>query len=212
MAYNIVPNSTQFGFVLPSSPDPINDDLLENFFHDVLGSILNLDPTLVRPRWQTNPPNQPSNPTTWLSFGIERTPNQANDLVSYTYTDGVLTNAWYEEFKILCSFYGPQMGMFATRLKAGLSIQQNRDAIDFSFSEVAGPPVVDTFTSTGITYVNCSEPRNVSILINDIWQKKIDMFVTFRRQIEYSYPIESITQVQATLNTVITENILTPIV
>lgn len=207
-----VPNSTQFGYVSPSSPEPINDAALENFFNVVFSSILGIDSTLVRPRWQTLPPNQPNNATSWLSFGIERTKPQVNDLVAYSYTDGAMTQAWYEEYNILCSFYGDQMGALATRLKAGLSLAQNRDAINYNFSFIAGPPEVDTITSNGIVFVNCTEPRNVSILINNIWQKKTDMFIIFRRQMEFTYPIESITQVQATLNTVITENILTPLI
>lgn len=207
-----VPNSTQFGYVLPSAPEPINDDALENFFNIAFSSILGIDSTLVRPRWQILPPNQPNNSTTWLSFGIERTTPQVNDLVAYLYTDGAMTQSWYEEYSILCSFYGPAMGTLATRLKAGLSLAQNRDAISYNFSSVVGPPEVDTITSNGIVFVNCTEPRNVSILINNIWQKKVDMFIIFRRQVEFTYPIDSITQVGATLNTVITENILTPLI
>jgi hypothetical protein len=50
---------------------PLEDKALEDFLHDVVAGITGLGrDTLVRPRWQAEPPNLPARNVDWVGFGI----------------------------------------------------------------------------------------------------------------------------------------------
>jgi hypothetical protein len=44
----------------------------------------------------------------------------------------------------------------------------------------------------GIALVSVGDPRNASMLINEQWQKRIDVPITFRRLISRTYPVLSL--------------------
>jgi hypothetical protein len=49
-----------------------NDDALVGVLHDMVVGVTGLPASLVRPRWQPQPPTQPSVSTAWCAIGITR--------------------------------------------------------------------------------------------------------------------------------------------
>lgn len=67
-------DSSGFGFVQPNvtMPAPLAGTSLANFLQQMVSGITGIDQTLVRPRWQTEPPNRPAQATNWAAIGVER--------------------------------------------------------------------------------------------------------------------------------------------
>jgi hypothetical protein len=56
-----VPDSRTAGYLGPrDTPQQLVDGAWDDFLHDVIAGTTGLDPTLVRPRWQSEPPNIPT--------------------------------------------------------------------------------------------------------------------------------------------------------
>ena len=180
---NISPNSSIAGYLTPNNL-PITDDALDHFFHDLFCNVLNLDPTLCRPRWQVEPTNMPNNSTTWIAQGIEEFPTDVNQSQTFINGTGMVVNA-YQELDNLISIYGPMMQLFELKLRMGLALDQNREYMN----------------SQGIVLVKVHKARNVSLLINQQWQKKIDLKITFRRQLSIIYDVLNILEAPVSVHT-----------
>ena len=99
----------------------------------ITGSIVGctkLNPTLVRPRWQPLPPNQPAADVDWCSVGVIR-----HEPMDYPYEiidpngnggKGELVVTDYINLDVLVSFYGPNAERGAGLLRRGLLMGQNR--------------------------------------------------------------------------------------
>lgn len=176
-------------------PLPLDDDALDHLFHDLFMGITGLDPTLIRPRWQQQPGNQPPITTTWMAQGVEA--RRYDTYSDETFIDGLgLVETRYQELDNLVSIYGPNMGTIEMILRCGLAIQQN----------------LEILIPSGIVLVEVGIALNTSILINQLWQKKIDVRITFRRQIVMVYPVESVLGAEFTVTTdsgVVENNIVT---
>ena len=172
------------GYLQPTNTPPIYDDELDRFFHDVYMNILNFDPKLIRPRWATEPAEMPSINTNWVAHGFENF--IYDDFPSKDFIDGIgLVENYYEEFDSSVSVYGPNMSSIANQLRSGLLIEQNRDVL----------------STNSIALINVGKIKNVSILINNRWQKKIDFTIRCRRQITMIYPILSLLEAHANIET-----------
>lgn len=57
----------------PPNQENLQDDVLTDLFQEVVVKVTNMDPTLVRPRWQPSPPAQPDVSVSWAAIGIAET-------------------------------------------------------------------------------------------------------------------------------------------
>lgn len=181
-----MPNtSATGGYLAPTSAAPLDDQALDRFFHDLFVGVTGLDPTLVRPRWQMDPPNMPARTVDWLAQGVtdRRDDGVASQILS---TDGLSTTvSRNQELDNRVSCYGPNANALQALLRDGLSLDQNREGIN----------------ATGLVLVRVGPPRNASSLLNEQWVQRIDCVVTFRRLLSRTYAVESLLSGSVTLYT-----------
>lgn len=180
------------GYLLPNpppAPAPLEDDALEDFFNAVISGITGLDPTLVRPRWQTIPVNIPDNQTNWMAFGIV---NRKSDVFPFVAHEGDLNSGdgadvfqRQEVLEFLCSFYGPQSEGYASTLRDGLFIPQNREVM----------------TQFAMTVVECGDMLRAPTLVNEEYYQRVDLPMFIRREVLRTYPILNLLTASGTVET-----------
>lgn len=163
------------GPLLPLNQIPTDDQALDRFLHDLYTGITGLDPTLVRPLWNITPGNMPKINTEWMSQGIIDRRQDFFPTQHFDDTQGMILMR-NQELDNLVSLYGDQAGWLADLLIDGLSLTQNRDPM----------------TAAGLYLVDIGKPKNASMLINEQWYKRIDVVITYRRNITRVYPILSV--------------------
>ncbi len=177
-------DSSTGGYLSPAaSPSPAEGDALQDFFHDLIAGITGLANTLVFPAWQVEPANIPS--TDWAGFRFtSRVPNQA----PYTEHDGTgngsSTIAKWEEIDLMVSFYGTNADSYAGIFADGLMIEQNR-AVMFS---------------SGVSLITLGKALQVPSLVKERWLYRVDFDARFTRQIQRTYPILNVQQVDFSLD------------
>lgn len=170
------------GALLPNTSPaaPIMGVPLEDLFNELLSGVTGLSPDLVRPRWQTTVPKQPTPETNWLAFGITTTTPDAGPALRHDPDAsaglGADTLARHSDLEILVSCYGPNGDGYANLIQDGLSVPQN----------------VEFLRTNLITYVNSGTIRNVPDKVNEKWIRRWDLLLHFRRKVERSYPVENI--------------------
>lgn len=170
------------GPLLPTNPPavPIMDTALEDLFADLLAGITGISADLVRPRWQTVVPKQPTPSTDWIAFGITTATPDASPALQHDPDAagglGADTYARHSDFEILLSAYGPNGFGNATLIQDGLCVPQN----------------IEFLRTNLITYVNSGTIRNVPDKVNETWVRRCDVLLHFRRKVERSYPVENI--------------------
>lgn len=171
--------SAAAGYIAPTTPVDY-DDALDNVFHDCIQGITALPADLVRPRWQPEPPNQPSFNVNWAAFGVM---TLDGDRFSYSRHDplgnggvGTTDIERDEQLKLLISFYGPNASGYQARFSLGLQISQNRDSL----------------TAEGVKLVEVQEAFTLPALFKERWVKRVDSSVLFRRRVSRTYAIENV--------------------
>lgn len=174
------PDSSVAGFLQPDPPVlPLDDEALEDFLQQWIAGVANLDNTLVRPRWQPEPPNLPDYGTDWAACGIVSTKTD-----TFAWVGG--NDPSFDEFQrhqvfdILTSFYGPHATSFAGRLRDGAQISQNREPL--------------LLNEMGL--VEVGEQRRVPELIKMRWTNREDVMVRIRRRIVRRYRVLTILEAQ----------------
>jgi hypothetical protein len=168
------------GYLLASTTGLEGQDL-QRFLQQWLVGMTGLDPTLVRPRWQPEPPNIPVETVAWLAFGIG---NTSADVFPYVVHDPDLNDGQggdrlqrHEEFDMLCSAYDlgstGQADAVMSLLRDGTAISQNRDYL----------------RSAGIALIEAGDMLSVPSLLMERWNYRVDMTLRLRRQIDREYPV-----------------------
>lgn len=188
-------DSTTAGFIPPASSDPY-DDALDDVLQAAVVGITGIPGTLVRPRWQPSPPNQPAFDVDWCAVGITR-----KVVDSFAYDRHVPAgNAGAgqsiierdELLYVLHSFYGPNSSGLCERFRDGLEIQQNRD----------------TLASAGVTLVEVEEAVTLPALLQEKWVRRVDVTTIYRRRTGRAYNVSTIVEGQLGLDN---ESYTTPI-
>jgi hypothetical protein len=182
--------SASGGFLTPLSSDADHGVPFENFLQELVAGITGLPSTLVRPRWQIDPPQEPELNVDWATVGIveetdlnlkaqvrhdphglitpladgetERVPEDGTDVLERTVRN-----------RILVSTFGPNAWEMAARLSDGLAIEQNRY----------------TLQENCIGIINIGPRRVVPELVNNRWQTRVDCSITLNREISRVYPV-----------------------
>lgn len=191
-----MPNDSSTGGPLPPAgppaPAPLEGATLNDFLQGWVVGITGLPGNMVRPRWQTEPPDIPDAGTAWASIGItERTADEFPAVVHVGDGNGVDQLQRHEQFTLLCSFYDTgtdgQADNYAALLRDGTAIAQNRELL----------------TTNGMALVSVGEAIAVPSPVKTIWLYRVDLPVILRRVIVREYPVLN---VQSTVATVSADN------
>jgi hypothetical protein len=176
------------GYLAPES-SVIDGDALHDVMQAAVVGITGIDGSLVRPRWQPNPPTQPSKNTDWCAFGIERQTKYDFPVIQHQGAeDGrlgrdVLSRG--ESLSVLTSFYGPNAYSLAQRWRDGLYISQNLEQLG----------------ARDIKLYETGEIISLPALTNSDFVLRVDLEVTFMRTVTVAYPIRNIVSAEVQLQT-----------
>lgn len=178
------------GPLLPEPPPasgPLQDDALADFFQAILVGLTALDPTMVRPKWQTEAPNHPGVGIDWIALGVD-----VQDSDSYAFIEhvgaadggnGADVFERHEQLHVICSFYGPNAGAYASQVSDGLLIAQNRDAL----------------TQAGMGLTDAGKPHRIPDFLNELWYPRVDLTLVIKRCVRRIYPILNLLSADGTL-------------
>jgi hypothetical protein len=181
-----VPNTSATGGYLTPTTTPDDDVALALFMQTVIVGVTGLAGTLVRREWQVEPGAQPAIDVNWCAFGVATTQADDNPYERYNDADDDSSLVRQEEFELSCIFYGPNCQGYAKRLRDGLCIAQNREAMFVVGISFASP---------------AAQVIHVPELINNRWHDRADVTLTFRRQISRDYDILSLLDAYGTIET-----------
>lgn len=178
-------DSSTGGFLAPSVAPPADDDALDAVLQALVVGIVGLDPNLVRPRWQEQPPPVPEPSVDWVSIGVideQPEPNISQSHVSAG--DGSTISYDVDIVTVLASFYGPTVRGLGKRLRTGIMIPQNRE----------------TLYNSGLALMEM--PGNLTFIpeeINNQTLRRADLQLRFRRRTTIVWPILNIVEVVGTI-------------
>ena len=167
-------NTSASGGYLAPSTTTVEDDAFENFIGNAVAGITGLARGFVRPRWQPEPPPHPPIEVDWCAIGITVITADYG-VVKLHRPDG----ADHDEFQrhetgdLLASFYGPMAYSLASRLRDGLMVDQNREAL----------------RAGSVNILECTRMRTTSDLVNERWVRRVDLEISLRRAVLRTYPI-----------------------
>lgn len=121
--------SSTGGYLRPTSSLPIDDDALSVLLHNLVVGVTNLSASLVRPRWQPQPPTMPDASVNWAAVGVVST-EPVGPWPSWVHNNNqTSTMLDQDELEVLATFYGPNSGSYAGLFQAGVRVQQNLEAL-----------------------------------------------------------------------------------
>lgn len=178
------------GYLAPlpaPAPVPLEGEALLTFLTGLVSGITGLDGTLVRPAWQTEPPNIPDASTAWCAVAITEQPADVYAWVGEL-ADGSAAQVQRQEIlHVLCSFYDTGSGGladgFAKRLRDGLSVPQNREPL-----ELAGMGLVDV-----------GDLQTAPVLFKQRWLYRVDLLMRIRSAVWRDYSVLSLKSAQASI-------------
>ncbi len=185
-------DSSIAGYLTPVAA-PVYGDALDDVLQAVIVGLTGIAGNLVRPRWQPEPPQQPAFTTNWVAFGLVR---QVDDTFAYVGHDPAGNGSddvqMDELLYVLHSFYGPDCHALCARFRAGLMVEQNRDAL----------------TAANIALMEVQDATHLPALLKERWVKRIDVTVVYRRRTSRTYNVLTIESGQLGLDN---EHYVTPI-
>ncbi len=166
-------NTSATGGLVP--PTPATDDaVLDRVFQTVISGLTGLPGSLVRQAWQQTPPIPPPPTVDWVSLGIVRVAADAHPAVMHDPAGQGHDVVWrHEVLDLLCRFHGPHAPSLARCLRDGLVVAQNRE----------------TLAASGIVVVSASEATAAHVQEERLWLRRMDMTLTFRREVRVRCPI-----------------------
>lgn len=177
-------DSSASGFLAPSSQD-VYDNALDDLLQAAIVGITGITGSLVRPRWQPEPPTQPDFAVDWCAFGIVDLDPDTFSFERHDPTGNGSTAVEEDEIlTVLHSFYGPHASQLCERFRKGISITQNRD----------------TLYSSGILLTEVQGAIVIPALLKEKWVKRVDVRVIYRRRTSTSYAILNVQSGQLGLN------------
>lgn len=168
-----------------ASPAPLEDNDFEDFLHDVFVGLTGLNPDLVRPRWQPEPPNIPDFGTDWLAFGITTIPADTYAVTQHDPAgNGSDSFQRHETVEVLLSAYGPNSMRTLSLLRDSIQVEQNRSVL----------------VANGMGVIETTSMIAAPAMIKDRWTKRWDMTFRFRRQVLRVYQVLSLVSASGTIN------------
>lgn len=163
------------GYLSPIGTQPDYDKDLSHVLQEAIAGITGISGDLVRRKYQPTTPKMPEPKVDWVSFYIHTT--TPDDSPAITHKDsvggGYDENVRHEELNVLCTFHGTNAESYASRLRDGLGIPQNMAALK----------------TKQISFIDAGQVTAVPEFINQVWVRRFDVLVTFRRKTLRSYAV-----------------------
>lgn len=179
------------GYLTPSVTQPLPDGLtLDQFLHNMILGISGFtNATLVRPKFQVNPPKTPALETDWIAFAVVRSTPDANAYVTSvtTGTSDLLRN---EMLEIQMSFYGPNAQNNVELFRDGFQITQN----------------LESLSAAKMGFTGFGDAIRGPDLVNERWRDRWETSLMIMRQVQRTYAILSFVAVDGTVSTVVQGN------
>lgn len=175
---------------------PLVGQPFDDFLEQVVAAITGLDPTLVRPRFQNEPPNLPDFGTDWAAVGVLR-----YDPVGYPaarHDPNGNGSDWQQDTEyldFLCSFYGPNCDLNSRQLRSGLFVAQNREALYLN----------------GVGLVDVGNRLRVPAYLKERWTDKYDVNVRLVRVVLQAYPVLNLLSIVGQVNVPFAVGFETPV-
>lgn len=171
------------------APQPLEGQALLDFLQGWIVGILGIAGSLVRPRWQPEPANIPTEGTAWVALGITDRPSDTFPFIGrvpgLSEADELQR---HEQLAILVSFYdlgsNGQADALAALLRDGLAVPQNRELL----------------TNNGMGLTEVGSPIAVPSLLKQRWLYRVDMPIVVAREIVRQYPVLSLQSANGTID------------
>lgn len=175
-------DSSTGGYLAPTSKGgELNDQALADFLQQVVVGVVGLSGSLVRPRWQVEPPNTPAFDVDWVALGAV---DREQDVFAYVAQQNEQAVVYRQQIlKVLCSFYGPNCESNGETLSMGFQIPQN----------------LEVMKTNGFGFIECGGIIVVPEQIHDRWLRRCDITFRVRRVQLYTYPVHSLLGAQGTV-------------
>jgi hypothetical protein len=148
-----------------------NEVALRRFLQGVLVGVTGLEPSNVRPRWQTNPPVIPDATVDWAAFGISKRTGSSD--VSIEQKEFSATINRQEQLEVLVSVYGPNAESYCELFREGIALGQNRETLFLAC----------------IGSVETTPMLHVPELLNNQWYNRCDFTWVLNRETNKDYQI-----------------------
>ena len=167
-------SSATGGPLLPTSPPPADDDALQALLQGLVADMTGLAGAMVRPRWPGSAGTDPDISTNWCAIGLtDSAPDAGPVILHQSAGDGAEAMQRHETLTVTASFYGTAASANAALLRDGLMLPQNRE----------------TIRTAGLAFVESGHAVLAPDLVNQQWRRKVDVPITFRRQVTRAYPV-----------------------
>ena len=169
-------DSSTGGYLAPFvTTPPTEDGDLDAQLQALVVGITGLDDTLVRPRWQPVVPKQPGRTIDWCAIGVITTAPDDTAAIIHTSAAGVEQDTLqrHEVIEVMASFYGPNANGYLARLRDGLSIAQNREALQ----------------AQGLGFIATDRTTKAGDFVNQGWIGRSDIVLRFRRIVTRTYAV-----------------------
>lgn len=157
------------------TPQYSTDDAvyLRRLLQSIIVGVTALQPSLVRPMWQPDPPPVPSISTDWCGFAIVAQRHEKGSFHEQFDESGAVL--WrHEELDVLCAFYGPNCLTNAAVLRDGLEgFAQNREVMALNILGIGG----------------FSDIVHAPELVNDRYFDRADITMVVRRELGREYEV-----------------------
>lgn len=161
----------------PIGPQNLEDDDLENVVQAYFVSLTGLDPTLVRPSWQQDPPAMPDRNVNWLAFHRGLARRTVDPVVRHTSVDdpeagqSSVSRQEEQEWEFVC--YGPNAGRCYNRISLTAGV-------DFHIG------------NNTLRLVRVGNPQPMFEKKHDQWINRVGSQVVLRRTVSSAYTVPDV--------------------
>lgn len=173
------------------APAPLQGQALNRFIQQWMAGVLgpSVDPTLIRPYSQSEPPVIPDTGDVWMAFTQHAENSDTFPFIRALPDGSGVQLQRHEELAVLCSFYDTgvngQAAYLASLLRDGIAIPDNLE-----------PLMLADFGMIG-----CEPEVAVPSLLKLLWLWRVDLPFRLRRLVTRTYAVPNITQANGTLYT-----------
>jgi len=175
---------------IPIQSLPLQGQELNRFIQQWLVSLTGIDPNLMRPVWQTEPPNIPSEGDAWGAFRVTSTTSDTFPaFIHHGENDGTDELQRHEILEYLVSFYDLGTNGFAdayaATLRDGMAVAQNREIL----------------TNNSMNLLAIGNLQTVPSLLKQRWLYRVDLSFQLARAVTRTYEILNVLEADVTIKT-----------